>query len=270
MKTKVHEVRIFMTNTQEFKPKLVKIYNYTDEVKEILEIDFTGFGTSGGRKGRKSEEVTEEDRERNIKRVKRNVRRLAFSNDLGQVHLVLTYAQNMQDADKADQHFKKYMFELHKIYPHLKYLATREFQKRGAIHYHVLLNQRIDIKKAQKAWSHGYITLVQHKNKLKAVMYVLKYISKEVGETVLMTKNGHTKKAYLSSQGLKKDLEQCTRSFLINNPDAYVEYSDGINFLLTNLTEGWDIPLEIPVKGKDEEEKILQGRSILRCAANNY
>ena len=255
-----------MPDTNEFKPKLIKIYNYTDEVKEVIEIDYTGFGSNGGRKGNKSEEVTEEDRERNVKRVKRNVRRLAFSNDLGQIHLVLTYAENMQDVDKSDEHFKKFMFELHKIYPHLKYLATREFQKRGAIHYHVLLNQRIDIKKTQNLWSRGFITLVQHKNKLKAVMYVLKYISKEVGETVLKTKNGHTKKAYLSSQGLKKDLEQCTTSFLINNPDAYIEFNDGLNFMMTNLTEGWDIPFEVAVS----EEKKLQGRSILRCASNNY
>ena len=251
---------------EEFKPKYIKIFNYSDEVKEVIEVDFTGFGKNGGRIGNKSEDVKVEDRARNVKRVKKNVRRLAFSNDLGQVHLVLTYAKNMQDVDKSDAHFKKFMFQLHKIYPNLKYLATREFQDRGAIHYHVLLNQRIDIKKTQKLWVYGFITLVQHKNKLKAVMYVLKYISKEVGETVLQTKNGHTKKAYLSSQGLKNDLDNCTTSFLINNIDAYIEFNDGLNFMMTNLTEGWDIPFEIEVS----EEKKLQGRSILRCASNNY
>lgn len=255
-----------MSETAEFKPKLIKIYHYSDEIKEVMEIDFTGYGKSGGRKGKKTEEVSAMDRERNLKRVKRNVRRLAFSNDLGQIHLVLTYKENMQDVDKADKHFKKFMFEIHKTYPNLKYLATREFQQRGAVHYHVLLNQRIDIKKAQNAWKKGFITLVQHKNKLKAVMYVLKYISKDVGETVMQTKNGHTKKAYLSSQGLKQDLEQCTASYIINNPDTYVEYNDGINFMLTNMTEGWDLPFEI----ETTDGKKIQGRSILRCVANNY
>jgi hypothetical protein len=163
-----------MTETQEFKPKLIKIFNYAPDVQEVMEIDFMGYGKSGGRKGRKSDEVDKKDRERNIKRIKKNVRRLAFSNNLGQVHLVLTYAENMQDADKADQHFKEFMKAIHKIYPNLKYLATREFQERGAIHYHVLLNQRIHIKKAQKIWNHGFISLAQHKNKLKAVMYILK------------------------------------------------------------------------------------------------
>lgn len=255
-----------MCQDTEFKPKLVKIYNYTDEVKEVIEVDFTGYGQNGGRKGKKSEEVAQEDRERNIKRVKRNVRRLAFSNDLGQIHMVLTYKDNMQNSDKSDNHFKKFMFELHKLYSSVKYLATREFQKRGAIHYHVLLNQRIDFKKAQKLWKYGFITLVPHENQLKSVMYVLKYISKEVGETVLSTANGHTKKAYLSSQGLKKELEGCTTSFLIRNPEVYVEYNDSINFMLTNLTEGWNMEFQI----ETPKGKIIQGRSILRCAPNNY
>ncbi len=262
-----------MSEVAEFKPKFIKVFNYSDEIKEIIEVDYTGFGRNGGRKGHKSSEVSEEDRARNLKRVKRNVRRLAFSNDLGQVHLVLTFAENVEDVDQADQHFKIFMTNLHKFYPNLKYIATREIQKKrqekygvAVIHYHVLLNQRINIKKTQKLWHHGFITLVQHKNKLKAVLYVLKYISKEVGETVFTTKNGHTKKAYLSSKGLKNDLDRCSTSFLINNPEAYIEYNDGINFMMTNLTEGWDIPFELEIQGG----KKIQGRSILRCVANNY
>jgi hypothetical protein len=250
----------------EFKPKLIKIFNYSDEVKEVMEVDYKSFGTNGGRKGNKSGEVSEEDRERNIQRVKRNVRRLAFSNDMGQIHLVLTYKENMKDVDKADKHLKKFIYELRQIYPYVKYIATREFQERGAIHYHVLLNQRVDVKKVSKLWNKGFIKLVAHKNQLKAVMYVLKYINKEVGKTVITTENGQTRKAYLSSHGLKNDLEKCTMKMLINNPDAYVEYNDGINYMITNLTEGWDIkfPIETP-KGE-----IINCRSILRCAANNY
>ncbi len=249
----------------DFKPKLIKIYNYSDECKEILEMDFMGYGKSGGRKGRKSDEVSQEDRERNYKRIKRNTRRLCLANDLGQIHLVLTYKENMQDVDKADNHFKKFIFSLRQIYPSVMYLATREFQKRGAIHYHVLLNQRVDVKKVQSLWVHGFITLVAHKNQIKAVMYVLKYISKEVGETVLKTADGHTKKAYLSSHGLKDEVTACTSKFLINNPDAYLELNDGINFLMTNIPAVWDIPFDIDVDTK-EGQKTIHGRSLLVCA----
>lgn len=252
--------------SETFIPKLVKYYNYTPDVKEIIEIDSTGFGRSGGRQGKKSSEVSQEDRKRNLQRVKRNCRRLAFANDLGQVHMVLTYKENMQDVDKADLDFKEFMKALHKIYPHVKYLATREFQQRGSIHYHVLLNQRLDVKKVQKLWKQGFVFLKAHSNKMKAVMYVLKYISKEVGENVLTTKNGHTKKAYLSSKGLKKQVDSCVLRFCINTPDEYVEYNDSVNFMMTNLTEGWDLPFELEI---DDKRKI-KGRSILMCAADNY
>jgi len=248
----------------DFKTKLVKFYNYNDMCKEVIEVDSMGFGRSGGRKGKKSDDVSNSDRERNYKRIKRNTRRICLANDLGQIHLVLTYKINMQDVDKADEHFKKFIFNLRQQYPNVLYLATREFQERGAIHYHVLLNQRVDIRKVQALWVHGFITLVAHKNQLKAIMYVLKYISKEVGETVLKTVDGHTKKSYLSSHGLKNEVEACTSKFLINTTEGYAEYNDGLNFLMTNIPAMWDLPFEIEVDTSNGSKKIC-GRSVLLC-----
>lgn len=250
-------------STTDFNSKRIKVFNYAPDVKEIVEVDNVGFGCKGGRLGRKSNEVSAEDRERNIKRIKRNCRRLALANELT-VHLVLTYRKNMQDVDKSDENFRIFIKEIRAIYSKLKYLATREYQKRGAVHYHVLLNQRIDNKKVQAIWKHGFISIMQHTNKLQAIMYVLKYISKEVGETVMVTKNGHTKKAYLSSQGLKKELEYCTIRYCINEPEHYVVYQDKLNMMMTNLTEGWDLEFDIDIG----EERIIHGRSILRCANN--
>lgn len=154
-----------MEQALEFIPKRINIYDYSADIKEVMQIDCIGFGRSGGRRGRKSSEVKPEDREKNIKRIKKKCRRLALANDLT-VHLILTYKENMQDVDKADNHFKKFIYELRQIYPKLKYLATRELQQRGAIHYHVLLNQRLNIKKAEQIWKHGFIKITHHKNKL--------------------------------------------------------------------------------------------------------
>lgn len=257
-----------MEEQEKFIKKRAIVYNYPKKVKEVLIMDSMGFGRNGGRKGNVSEDVEKKDRVQNLKKIKRNCRRLAFANDLGRVHLVLTYADNMQDIDKADEQFKEFMKSIHKVYPELKYLATRELQKRGAVHYHTLLNQRVDVKKVEKLWKHGFVKIVDHPNQMKAVMYALKYIQKEVGQTVFTTKNGHTKKAYLSSHGMKQEVEGCILRFCINRPDAYVMFLDKINFMVTNLTEGWDLEFQIPI-GKDEDgnEKTLYGRSILKCAA---
>lgn len=249
-----------------FKPKRVKVFNYSDEVKEVIEIDYTGHSNNGGRKGKKATEVSEEDKKRNLQRVKRNVRRLALANDLGQVHLMLSFKENMQDLAYADECFRVFMKDLHLLYPYLKYIATREYQERGAIHYHVLLNQRVDYKKVLKIWGQGWISLVHHDTKLKAVLYVLKYIAKEVGQTTMTTQKGYSKKSYLSSKGLKKEVTGCCTSFLITNSKDYVEYNDGLNFMMTNLTEGWDMPINMQLP----DGRKLSGRSVLRCVANNY
>jgi len=248
-----------MNSAAEFTPKRINIYNYPIDVKEVMEIDCIGFGRSGGRIGRKSDKVSFKDREKNIKRIKKKCRRLALANDLS-IHLVLTYKENMQDVDKADNQFKKFIFELRQIYPRLKYMATREFQKRGAIHYHVLLNQRVNNKKVQQLWKYGFISIMQHRNKLTGIMYVLKYIQKEIGETVMVTKNGHTKKAYLSSQGLKNELDKCTLKYVITLPEHYVLLQNRIDFIMTNLTEGWDKEFEIKI----DDERTIKGRSILK------
>lgn len=264
---------------EEFKSKKVILFNYSNECKEVLEVDFMGYGNNGGRKGRKSEDVTAEDRERNLKRVKRNVRRMALANDLGQIHVVLMYKEVMKDVDKADKQFKNFIFALRQIYPHLVYLATREFQERGAIHYHVLFNQRVDIKKLNLLWNkqevrradhtkegfRGWVDIVAHDSQIKAVMYVLKYISKEVGEQIFKTANGHTRKAYLSSHGLKQEVEACTAKFLIHSADVYTEYNDGLNMLMTNIPLVWDIPFEIDISDMNGDKK-LNGRSVLVCA----
>ncbi len=91
-----------------FQPKKVKIYDYAPDIKEVIEIDHLGFGKKGGRKaGTKADEVSEEDRERTLKRIKKNVRRLALANDMGQIHLVLTYAENQENYEKVLLSIKK-------------------------------------------------------------------------------------------------------------------------------------------------------------------
>lgn len=243
----------------DFIPKRIIIYNYPNQFKEVMEIDCIGFGRGGGRKGNIARDVSQKDREKNLRRVKTRCRRLALANNLC-VHLVLTYKENMQDIEKSDNHFKKFIFNLRQSYPKLKYLATREYQQRGSVHYHVLLNHRVDYKKVQKEWKHGFISIIQHKNKLKGVMYVLKYIVKEVGENKMLTKNNQSKKAYLSSQGLKIELDKSTLRFVITQPEHYVLIQDSINFLMTNLTDGWDKEFEIEI----DDERTIKGRSILK------
>lgn len=199
--------------------------DYRGGYKEYTCLDSTGFGTSGGRKGNKPDEVKETDRKKTIERAKRRLRRLCLANGIGKVHITLTYKVPQENADEADKHFKDFIYELRQEYPHLKYCATREIQlKRQAdtgksvVHYHVLFNHRLPIKKVQKIWGKGWCWVTPHETAYQAVKYVLKYITKELEIMDFKTSQGNRKKAYLCSQGLQSELDFRTSEFFIKQP----------------------------------------------------
>ncbi len=262
---------------QGFRWKAVNVYNYSDEIKEISEIEFTrckDYSNAGRKKGKTATETKKENRKRNLQRVKRNVRRLALANDMGQMHITLTYAKDQEDYNKADDEFKQFIFKLRKEYPHLKYIATREIQESRAetygkrvVHYHMLINQRVNKKKLDNIWSHGWTWINKHSTQYDAVSYVIKYIVKNAGSEEFVTEGGNMKKSYLSSQGLKSEVERCTAKFFIKNPEDYVLFQDERNFLMTNLEPVWDFPFEIETGDKDNP--VIKGHSTLCCLKNN-
>ena len=83
----------------------------------------------------------------------------------------------------------------------LKYLATWEKQKRGAIHYHVIFFDfpYIAKEKLQNLWSHGFIKInrIDVDSKENRGRYLSKYFGKD------LDLKEHKKKAFFKSQNLK-------------------------------------------------------------------
>lgn len=135
------------------------------------------------------------------------IRRLAccnFNNKYDKF-LTLTFADNMTDIKECNLLFKNFIKRLKYTYDlkDLKYLAVIEFQKRGAVHYHVLLNiPYIPQKELQDVWGNGFVFInaIEHVDNIGA--YVLKYITKDNNDFRLMGQ-----KAYLTSRNLKKPEE---------------------------------------------------------------
>lgn len=102
-------------------------------------------GLSSKRVGR-SVSASKKDKEINRNKVlarnRRTVRQLVNSNPDCNKFLTLTFADNLTDIDKANYQFKKFIERLKYRYSsiELKYIAVIEFQKRGAVHYHLLNN----------------------------------------------------------------------------------------------------------------------------------
>lgn len=134
------------------------------------------------------------------------IRRLAccnFNNKYDKF-LTLTFAENKTDIKECNVLFKAFMRKLKNKYnSNLKYLAVIEFQKRGAVHYHVLLTiPYVEHKVLQDLWGNGFIFInaIEHVDNIGA--YVLKYITKDNKDKRLMGQ-----KAYLTSRNLIKPSE---------------------------------------------------------------
>ena len=166
---------------------------------------YQGYVTTGkestnatGRGGKA--ELSEEQKANNKKdsRVKvlneaRNkIVRLISCNPDMQTFITITYKDNFQDLKKSKEHIRIFFKKLRVDYPNIKYLYVLEFQERGAIHYHILSNIKIDIpmcrsKKSQKQkdlenyfkkhyWSNrGFVDI--RRLDIEGISNVAKYVS---------------------------------------------------------------------------------------------
>jgi len=163
-----------------------------------------------------------DSRERSLKRAKANLRRLINAN-VGQYgkeftakFLTLTFKDNVKDLDKANYEFEKFIKRLNYYCfgtkkANLKYTCVVEFQKRGAIHYHVIIYNMPYLKANDIAnvWGNGFIKI----NKIDDIDNVGAYVSEYLGQA----EKGQGKnieddrlrgqKSYFSSRGLFKPLE---------------------------------------------------------------
>lgn len=172
-----------------------------------------------------------ERRAQTLRDARNNCRRLAIANfDTDSYFFTLTFKENINDIDYADNELKKFFKKLKYRYGDYTYLAVREFQKRGAIHYHILMNIDIGLdipewyrpkrkgkwldEKSKKfnhefimpkeleigaIWKHGYVDIEACKHIDNIGAYLTKYMSKEFDDSRLKGK-----KAYLPSRGLEK------------------------------------------------------------------
>ena len=153
---------------------------------------------------------SEETERISLSRARKGIRRLINANAVELNKFVtLTFAENLTDVDKANYEFKKFIerlkFYLKKAEPEhkLKYISVIEFQKRGAVHYHVLFNlPYIDAKMLNEIWGNGFIKInkIDHIDNVGA--YVSKYMSKDERDQRLWNK-----KMYFTSRNLDKPIE---------------------------------------------------------------
>lgn len=132
--------------------------------------------------------------------------------------ITLTFEENITDINKANKLFHSWVTNIRKLKPDFKYLAVPEFQKRGAVHYHILSNLGLtdkdiileqQIKKGKavncdtlydvKFWKKGFVRVDFIKGDYKKIYgYICKYMTKDIDNKLF------GKKRYFFSQNLKK------------------------------------------------------------------
>jgi hypothetical protein len=108
--------------------------------------------------------------------------------------LTLTYRNEIPDNNEAKRHLDNFFKRLRRKYPELEYLWIAETQKRGAIHFHVLPNQRIHHSIINKEWNEVVANWAKKQGRQheklypniqtlnKPARYMAKYLSKDSGE----------------------------------------------------------------------------------------
>lgn len=192
-------------------------------VVEIFEYEIgyvKGYEDKEGKKGRKvSNEGKsvdyDENRKKVLQRARTELRRIVNSN-VGQYgneftvkFVTLTFAENITELSQANYEFKKFIKRLNyamfgsKI-ANLRYSVVPEFQKRGAVHYHVIFYNLPYLKANYLAeiWGHGFIKVNKIDNVTNVGSYVCKYMQEDISDKRL-----EGKKSYFNSKGLFKPEE---------------------------------------------------------------
>lgn len=176
---------------------------------------------------------------KNIIRSKLECQRLAKANMQDwKSFITLTFEENVIDLKEANKKFRYYIDKVQRLKKDFKYLCITEFQKRGAIHYHLLTNLECDSKFIPKRtiknlynpssktwkkleyydlpyWIDGYSSAEpMNSDSKKVVGYISKYMTKDIDNRLF---NHHR---YFYSRNLNKPIE----SYIDLNNIKHVNY----------------------------------------------
>jgi hypothetical protein len=165
----------------------------------------------------KTEQEKQESRERSVLQTRRRLRNILqsnawqFHNDNRRPYVPLfvtfTFRENITDLSEAHREFKyfiqRFNYRFYGKNAVIKYLAVPEFQKRGAVHYHVVFLNVPYIERIydviNELWGKGFMLVETIKSLDHLVNYVAKYLTAEALDERLSGR-----KRYFTSLGLKK------------------------------------------------------------------
>ena len=186
-----------------------KFYDFCKEHIDYKKVFFTNIDNYK-KKNKESKEPKVETR--NITRSKIDCQRLAKCNaDDWKTFITLTFEENITDISLANKELRKFINKIKRVFKDFKCIGIPEFQKRGAVHYHLLTNIDINDKlliysqvdneeyKHVKYWTKGFTKVDKLENDIKKIIgYISKYMTKDIDNRLF---NRHR---YFYTRNLKK------------------------------------------------------------------
>ena len=195
---------------------------------------------------------------KNINRARIELQRIVKANEKEfKTFITLTFEENIIDIEKANKNFNSFRTYIKRLKNDFKYVCVPEFQKRGAVHYHLLTNidyndimllsqeekklwnkssKMWQVGKNIKGWNKGF-TLVKSIDNFNVVGYISKYMTKDIDERLW------GKRRYLCSQNL------------IKPKISYIDSDDLNDFSkLVNMTSGLILTYKTTYKNVFNEE----------------
>lgn len=132
---------------------------------------------------------------------------LACMNEDLESMVTLTFKENITDYKEAVKEWQNFLRKLRPKVDDLKYICIWEFQKRGAIHFHVLFNFTMEHDELSKIWRRGFVWITNLKNKndtLREIKYMTKYMTKGIEKLQGISHERQRVRFFFLSDNLKK------------------------------------------------------------------
>jgi hypothetical protein len=125
--------------------------------------------------------------------------------------LTLTYRDNVEDLDLSRKHLRLFWRIVRRKFPKWKFVGVAEFQKRGAVHWHLAVEGFQDVAFLRDAWCtvlaadgvEGNIDVKYFSG--KGAGAIAEYISKYLGKGFEVGDKPHYSHYYVTSRGLVVD-----------------------------------------------------------------
>lgn len=121
------------------------------------------------------------------------------------VFVTMTFRENVQDYDIAVKAFKGFTKRLRRKLEDVRYIATLEIQKRGAFHFHVLINApdiQFGLDNIVPLWQNGIVDIQAVDDVKKVLIYITKDLIHQNRSHPLFGK-----RCYFLSQNLTQCIE---------------------------------------------------------------